>query len=96
MIAGWPVQFLAPPGALGEEAVQQAEKVDAGGMPVHIVGAEYLTAIALATGRAKDKARVLMFLEYPAFNRAKFEEIVERHGLGLTWRKFVQEFQLEL
>lgn len=36
MIEGWPVQFLAPPGALGEEAVERAQTVDAGGAPVRI------------------------------------------------------------
>ena len=29
IIEGWPVQFLAPPGSLGEEAVENAETVDA-------------------------------------------------------------------
>lgn len=94
MIEGWPVQFLAPPGALGEEAVDKAETVDAGGVPVRIVGAEHLAAIALATGRAKDKARLLMFLEKPEFDRSRFEGIVQRHGLEEAWTKFVREFQV--
>jgi hypothetical protein len=94
MIEGWPVQFLAPPGALGEEAVESARIVDAGGFPVRIVGAEYLAAIALATGRAKDKARLLMFLESPEFNRSGFETIVQRHGLWDAWARFMQEFQV--
>lgn len=95
MIEGWPVQFLAPPGALGEEAVEQAETVDAGGFSVRIVGAEHLAAIALATGRAKDKARLLMFLEHPGFERQGFEAIVQRHGLVDAWARFAQEFQVE-
>lgn len=95
MIEGWPVQFLAPPGVLGEEAVEQAETVDVGGFPVRIVGAEHLAAIALATGRAKDKARLLMFLEHPDFRRSRFEAIVQRHGLGEAWARFMQEFEVE-
>ena len=94
MIEGWPVQFLAPPGELGEEAVDEAETVEASGFPVRIVGAEHLAAIALATGRAKDKARLLMFLENVDFDRARFETIVERHGLGEAWARFMQEFQV--
>lgn len=95
VIEGWPVQFLAPPGSLGEEALDQAETIDAGGIPVRIVGAEHLAAIALATGRAKDKARLLMFFEHPGFNRLGFEAIVQRHGLGDAWARFVREFQVE-
>ena len=95
VIEGWPVQFLAPPGDLGEEAVEQAVTVDAGGFPVRIVGAEHLAAIALATGRAKDKARLLMFLEHPGFDRVGFEAIVQRHELGSAWKRFVLEFQME-
>jgi hypothetical protein len=44
--------------------------------------AEYLATVALQTGRAKDKARVLQFIEAQAVDRTKFEEIVERHQLG--------------
>jgi len=95
MIEGWPVQFLAPPGELGEEALDQAQLVEADGVPVRIVGAEHLAAIALATGRAKDKARLLMFLEDPGFDRTGFQEIVRRHRLEERWAKFVQEFKVE-
>jgi hypothetical protein len=95
MIEGWPVQFLAPPGELGEEAVDQAETVDAGGVRVRILGAGHLAAIALSTGRAKDKARLLMFLEHPGFNRSEFEEIVHRHRLGDAWARFVRNFQVD-
>lgn len=95
MIEGWPVQFLAPPGQLGDEAVEQAETVEADGFPVRIVRAEHLAAIALATGRAKDKARLLMLLEYPQFDRSEFQAIIERHGLRDAWHRFVKEFELE-
>lgn len=95
VIEGWPVQFLAPPGALGEEAIEQAETVEVDGIRVRIVRAEHLAAIALATGRAKDKARLLMLLEYPEFNRSEFQAIIERHGLGDAWHRFVKDFRLE-
>ena len=96
MIEGWPVQFLAPPGDLGEEAVGRAISVDAGGVAVRILSAEHLAAIALSTGRAKDKARLLMFWEYPEFNRSEFERIVDRNGLREELARFVQEFKLTL
>lgn len=83
------------PGALGEEALERAETVEADGLVVRILGAEYLAAIALATGRAKDKARLLMFLEHPGFGRSGFEAVVHRHGLGNAWARFVRELQVE-
>lgn len=95
IIEGWPVQFLAPPGTLGEEALERAESVDADGDPVRILRAEHLAAIALSTGRAKDKARLLMFLESPDFDRPEFAAIVQRHGLGEAWARFMQEFRVE-
>lgn len=93
IIEGWPVQFLAPPGNLGDEAIEQAARVDADGTPVRILTAEHLAAIALSTGRAKDKARLLMFMEYPQFDRLKFESIVQKNGLGEHLAKFMQEFK---
>lgn len=95
LIEGWPVQFLAPPGALGDEALDQAMSVEADGVSIRIVGAEHLAAIALATGRPKDKARLLAFLEHPGFDRPGFEAIIERHGLHGTWSRFMQEFELQ-
>lgn len=70
------------------------ESYAVGGVPVRIACAEHLAAIALATGRAKDKARLLMFLEHAGFGRSRFEGIVQRHGLGETWTRFVREFQV--
>jgi len=56
------------------------------------LAAEYLAALALQTGRAKDKARLLQFIEAHALDRKKFEELVERHGLTDTWREFQRQF----
>lgn len=95
IIGGWPVQFLAPPGSLGDEAMDQAETADADGTPVRLLRAEHLAAIALATGRAKDKARLQMFLDSPQFVRSTFEDIVKRHGLESLWQKFKIDFEVK-
>ena len=42
--------------------------------------------------RAKDKARLLQFIEAHALDRTKFEELVERHQLVNKWRDFQQQF----
>ena len=59
IIGGWPVQFLPPTGPLVEEALQEAVVRDVEGTPALVLTAEHLAAIALQTGRAKDKARLL-------------------------------------
>lgn len=92
MIGGWPVQFLGPPGMLGEEALDQAAVVDADGVSVRVLGAAYLAALALSTGRPKDKARLLMFLQSQSFEKSRFLDIVERHQLTAAWESFMAEF----
>ena len=63
VVSGWPVQFLPPTGPLIEEALAKAVEVDIAGIPARVFTAEYLAAIALHTGRAKDKARLLQFID---------------------------------
>src|SRR5712672_4139673 len=71
IIEEWPVQFLPPTGPLVEEAIAQAREVDIGdgssdsqeAVRAFVFSAEHLVAIALQTGRAKDKARILQFRE---------------------------------
>jgi len=91
-ISGWPVQFLPPTGPLVEEALARAVEVDVEGMPARVFTAEYLAAIALETGRAKDKARLLQFVEAGVISSPDFEKIIDRHGLGEKWEKFARQF----
>lgn len=54
--------------------------------------AEHLCAIALEVGRAKDKARLLQFIEAGAFEAARFQSILTRHGLTSRWQQFERQF----
>ena len=92
VISGWPVQFLPASGLLLEEALENAVEVDVEGEPARVLTAEYLAAVALQTGRAKDKARVLQFVESNAIDRARFETIIAKHGLTPQWQTFQQQF----
>lgn len=92
MIAGWPVQFLPPTSALVEEALEKASEIDVDGVRARVFTAEHLAAIALQTGRAKDKARLLQFVEEGALDSARFQEIVRRHKLVDAWAKFERQF----
>ena len=92
VIAGWPVQFLPPTGPLVEEALQEAVTVDIEGLPARVFTAEHLAAIALQTGRAKDKARLVQFVEAGVFEARPFEAILARHNLRDRWRQFERQF----
>lgn len=92
IIGGWPVQFLPPASPLVEEALVQAIEVDLDGMSVRVFTAEHLAAIALQTGRAKDKARLLQFVEEIAFDTITFESMLKRHELLDRWFRFQQQF----
>ena len=92
VVAGWPVQFLPVASPLVEEALAQAVEKDVTGMSARVFTAEHLAAIALQTGRAKDKARLLQFVETGALDAARFQAILSRHGLTATWKRFEKQF----
>jgi hypothetical protein len=92
MIDGWPVQFLPPATPLVEEALAEACEIDVDGVPARVISAEHLAAIALQTGRAKDKARLLQFVEEGALDAPRFQEIVQRHDLVDAWTRFERQF----
>jgi len=95
MIAGWPVQFLPPTGPLVDEALAEAVEWDVEGVTARVFRAEHLAAIALQTGRAKDKARLLQFIEEGALDEARFLEIVRRYDLVEAWARFERQFLTE-
>ena len=95
VVAGWPVQFLPVAGALQEESLAQAVERDVSGTPARVFTAEHLAAIALKTGRAKDKARLLQFIEAGALDRERFQSILARHSLSDAWKRFEQQFLMD-
>ena len=92
VIAGWPVQFLPPTGPLVAEALDKAVEKDVAGTPARVFTAEHLAAIALQTGRAKDKARLLQFIEEGALDVTRFQALLARHGLAEAWKRFELQF----
>lgn len=55
----WPVQFIPVFNPLTVGAVCEAETRKIYGVPIRVVRADFLAAIALSTGRPKDFARIL-------------------------------------
>jgi hypothetical protein len=92
IVAGWPVQFLPPGSPLIDEALRESVSKDVDRTPARVFTAEHLAAIALQTGRAKDKARLLQFIECGALDAARFQAILARHGLVGAWQKFERQF----
>lgn len=92
ILGDWPVQFLPVSDALDEEALAQAVKTEVEGVPVRVMTAEHLVAIALRVGRAKDHARILHFIEAGALDAATLDGILARHGLAGKWAAFGRRF----
>jgi len=64
-------------------------------VPVWVMRAEHLVAIALQTGRSKDHARILQFIEQNAVDRERLKGILEANGLSSKWEKFKARFLSE-
>jgi len=92
VIEGWPVQFLPPDSGLTQEALDQAIETELEGVPMRVMTAEHLTAIALHIGRAKDHARILQFIESGTLDPDKLDGILKRHGLVEKWERFGDKF----
>ena len=91
-IEGWPVQFLPASQPLVAEAVLEAVTREAAGLTTRVMTAEHLMAIALQTGRAKDHARLLMFVEAGIADMDSLRDILARHSLLDAWAKFEKRF----
>jgi hypothetical protein len=92
VVGDWPVKFLPPQGVLAEEALGDAVETEVEGVRTWVLSAEHLVAIALQTGRAKDLARIVQFLEQDAVDPDKLNRILKRHGLGRQWENFKRKY----
>jgi hypothetical protein len=92
VVGDWPVQFLVPATPLELEAISQAQEIDVEGVRTWVMTAEHLIAIALQTGRAKDHARIVQFLEQGAVDQDKLNEILMHCGLFRRWEQFERTY----
>ena len=56
-------------------------------VPARVMTAEHLMAIALQTGRAKDHARLVAFVEAGQADNRRLHDILERHHLLDAWHE---------
>ncbi len=91
-IGTWPVQFLPANDDLEREALNAAVQTEVEGVMTWVMTAEHLVAIALRTGRPKDYARILQFLDNESVDGTKLENILGRHGLIAAWQRFQTKY----
>jgi hypothetical protein len=91
-IAGLPVQFLPVFNPLNEEGVEECNTILYGNTPANVMTPEHLVAIMLQTGRAKDYARIIRFLEAGILETEKLSGILSRYGLTQNWEGFKRRF----
>lgn len=86
-IEGVPVQFLPAYNVLLEEALAEARETMYEATPTRVLRAEHLVAVALQTGRDKDRERVRLLREAP-FDPDYLAGVLARHGLGERWHQW--------
>lgn len=95
LVSDWPVQFLPATTPLELEALENALRAENQAVVSWVMTAEHLAAICLQTGRAKDFARIVQFIEQEAIDLDKLLPILERHGLAAKWAQFKQRYLRE-
>ncbi|MFY9619357.1 MAG: hypothetical protein WAM70_14230 [Pyrinomonadaceae bacterium] len=88
LIEDWLVQFIPAGESTQEEALLHAHTVRYGDTETRIFSPEYLAAELLRSGRLKDYVRVEALIESGKMDMDVFHELVRRHGLNDSWRKF--------
>ena len=89
-IEGVPVQFLPAYNSLVEEALNEAQESLYEDVPARVVRSEYLIAIALQTGRNKDRERVRILREQANIDMDVLVDIVKRHQLEERWKQWTE------
>ena len=87
-IEGVPVQFLPAYNALLEEALAEARETSYENTPTRVLRAEHLAAIAVQTGRDKDRERVRVLLEQAPLDGEYLRAVLARHNLETRWKQW--------
>jgi hypothetical protein len=88
-IEGVPVQFLPAYNALLEEALAEAQETQYETTPTRVLRAEHLVAVALQTGRDKDRERVRLLREQKRLNQKYLNGVLARHKLENRWKQWI-------
>jgi hypothetical protein len=88
IIEGVPVQFLPAYNALLEEALAEAQETRYEATPTRVLRAEHLLAIALQTGRDKDRERVRLLRDQGRLDQKYLNDVLVRHKLEDRWKEW--------
>jgi hypothetical protein len=91
-VGDWPVQFLPAADDLDREALSAANTTDVDGVPTRVLRAEHVVAIALRTGRPKDHARIIQFIENRKLDPETLDAVLSRYKLSSKWAEFKRRF----
>ena len=89
-IEGVPVQFLVAYNDLVAAALEESVGMSYGSTKTSVFKAEYLVAIALQTGRPKDRERVRLFRDEASLDRQLLETILDKFGLRERWLEWTR------
>lgn len=92
VLGKWPVQFLPAADPLELEALNEAASIDYEGTATRVMRPEHLLAIALRTGRPKDRSRIMQFVSERVVDIGQLQEILSRHGLLPKWQDFEKKY----
>ena len=87
-IEGVPVQFLPAYNALLEEALTEARDSLYQQTPTRVLRPEHLIAVAVQTGRDKDRLRVRLLRDQAAMDHSYLQKVLGRHGLLERWTQW--------
>ncbi len=87
-IEGVPVQFLPAYNALLEEALKEARDNLYQQTPTRVLRPEHLVAVAVQTGRDKDRLRVRLLRDQAAMDHSYLQNVLGRHGLLERWTQW--------
>ena len=85
-IEGVPVQFLPAHNDLLVEALNESREVLYERTSTRVARTEHLAAIALQTGRDKDRERVRLLREQAELDRDYLGKLLVRHNLEGRWK----------
>ena len=92
IIEGIPVQFIPVYNELIKEAVETAGEYKYQNTYTKIILPEYLMAIMLQTFRAKDRERILRFIEEAEIDKERLADVLQRHGMEEKYKQFREKY----
>lgn len=93
VIEDMPVQFIPAASNLEKEAIENALGVTYSDVKTRVIPAEYLIAIALKAGRAKDFEKVARLFEQAKIDKESLKEVLRKYHLLDKFKKWKEKLR---